>query len=383
MKASRLIESALLNVPLPIIYLAEEADGRKSVIDGQQRLTSFFSFIDGKLPNGEIFRLTGMKVFDELEKKTYKELDENIQDKIRYYQIRAITILNNSDSNLKFEIFERLNRGSVSLNNMELRNCLFQGEYMKFLKQLSSEPDFMYALSIKEPDHRMRDVELVLRFAAFYHTPHFNYRGPMNAFLNADMKKYHHITKEEAEELRLAFKNGLQVAKSIFGDYAFQRLRAGNSSKPDGSWGSRAVNASIYDTFMAVFCRLDKNRVYAALNSLREALIDLMTTNLEFIDAIMAGTSDDARVKRRYRLMSSTVEEVLQDYAKQPRCFSQELKDELYRNNPTCAICGNSIRMIDDAAIDHIKQYWKGGQTIPENARLTHRYCNLARPRNN
>src|SRR5882762_8332271 len=180
LKASRLIESALLNVPLPIIYLAEEADGRESVIDGQQRLTSFFSFMDGKFPNGETFRLTGMKVFEELEKKTYKEINENLQDKIRYYQIRAITILNTSDANLKFEIFERLNRGAVSLNNMELRNCLYQGEYMAFLKQLARDPEFMHILNIKEPDSRMRDIELVLRFAAFFHTSHLNYKPPMN-----------------------------------------------------------------------------------------------------------------------------------------------------------------------------------------------------------
>jgi uncharacterized protein with ParB-like and HNH nuclease domain len=84
-KASRLIESALLAVPLPIVYLAEETDGKESVIDGQQRLTSFFSFIDGRFPSGDSFRLTGLKVLHEINKRSFTELDENLQDKIRYY----------------------------------------------------------------------------------------------------------------------------------------------------------------------------------------------------------------------------------------------------------------------------------------------------------
>jgi len=87
-KASKLIESALLAVPLPIVYLAEEADGKELVIDGQQRLTSFFSFIDGIFPDGKPFKLTGLKVLSELKNKSYKELDESLQDKLRYSQIR-------------------------------------------------------------------------------------------------------------------------------------------------------------------------------------------------------------------------------------------------------------------------------------------------------
>lgn len=75
-KASRLIESALLETPLPVIYISEEKDGKEYLIDGQQRLTSFFSFIDGKFPDGKDFKLTGMKVFTELNKKLFKDLSE-------------------------------------------------------------------------------------------------------------------------------------------------------------------------------------------------------------------------------------------------------------------------------------------------------------------
>jgi hypothetical protein len=213
-KASKLIESALLAVPLPIIYLAEEADGRESVIDGQQRLTSFFSFIDGKFPTGESFALTGLQVFRELNRKNFSELEESLQDKIRYYEVRAITILKDSDAELKFEIFERLNTGSVPLNDMELRNCVYRGNYIALLKELAVDPEFQELVGLKEPDRRMRDIELVLRFAAFFHLTYLKYQPPMRRFFNMDMEQHQHLSPNAANELRAAFKNALRLVKS-------------------------------------------------------------------------------------------------------------------------------------------------------------------------
>jgi hypothetical protein len=76
------------------------------------------------------------------------------------------------------------------------------------------------------------------------------------------------------------------------------------------------------------------------------------------------------------------VEGILKDHKVQTRCFTRKLKEELFAADPTCALCGQAISEVDDSAVDHIEQYWRGGKTIPENARLTHRYCNCARPRN-
>jgi len=114
----------------------------------------------------------------------------------------------------------------------------------------------------------------------------------------------------------------------------------------------------------------------------REGLLDLMTTNQDFIDAILLSTSAQKMVVRRFDLVRMRVDETLQPHSQQTRCFSLQLKQELFDEDPTCALCGQRIQQIDDAAVDHITQYWRGGQTIPENARLAHRYCNMARPRN-
>jgi hypothetical protein len=381
-KASRLIESVLLAVPLPIIYLAEELDNKESVIDGQQRLTTFFSFLDGKFPAGEVFKLSGLRVFHELNGKAFKDLEEGLQDAIRFSEVRVITILKDSDSDLKFEIFERLNTGSVPLNDMELRNCIYRGPYMELLRELSADADFRKLLKLERPDRRMKDIELVLRFAAFYHGTYLKYQAPMRRFLNRDMETHQQISASQATELRQAFKTACQVTWSLFGERSFRRFSRGIDDDRNGSWEPRRFNASLYDVTMGVLCQYEKNRLYAALDSVREALIDLMASNDEFIGAILLGTSEPERVRTRFDLVRSTIEPILKDHPAQDRCFSQKLKQELFDHDPTCAICAQQISGLDDAAVDHVEQYWRGGQTIPENARLTHRYCNWSRSRN-
>jgi hypothetical protein len=380
-KSSRLIESALLDIPLPVIYLSEEKDGKEYVIDGQQRLTAFFSFIDGRFPDGIDFKLTGLKVFTELNRKSFKEIDRKLRNKIRYCKIHTITFRRESEADLKFEIFERLNTGAVSLNDQELRNCIYRGLYNKLLKKLSKDTDFMYLLGLKEPDKRMRDIELVLRFAAFYHSGWEDYKPPMRKFLNNDMEKYQNISEVDAKKLETAFKNAVNIINSLLNNHAFKRFYKGDEKNPNGYWEPKKFNASLYDILMYSFAREDKNKVYQNLDSIREALIYLMTFDQEFIDAIELSTSSVQAVKKRFVKWVLTLQNIIGIAQKEPRSFSLKLKQELYNNNPTCGICGNKIQNIDDAAIDHIEQYWAGGKTIPENARLTHRYCNLARPR--
>ncbi len=380
-KSSRLIESALLRIPLPVIYLSQEKDGKEYVIDGQQRLTSFISFIDGQFPDGKEFRLTGLKVFKDLNKRTFSELPEALQDQIRYYEIRTITFLKESDSNLKFEIFERLNTGSVSLNEQELRNCIYRGNYNELLKELSAHPDFRELIGLANPDKRMKDIELVLRFAAFYHATYLNYRPTIKQFLNKDMERYQTISDKDKKELKEAFKQSVSIIKSLLGTRAFKRFYRGTPQQKNGYWESKKFNTSLYDILMYTFAKADKNRVYQHLDSIREAFIDLMTTNEEFIDSIELSTSSTQAVTKRFDLWRGTLDKIIGTNEKEPRCFSFNLKQELYRNDPTCSICGQHVQSIDDSAVDHIHQYWNGGQTIPENARLTHRYCNWARPR--
>jgi len=382
-KASRLVESVFLRVPLPIIYLSEQPDGKEYVIDGQQRLTSLFSFIDGKFPSGEPFKLIGLTAYKELNKRAFTELDEELQNRIQDYNLRTVTLLKQSDADLKFEIFERLNTGSEPLNDMELRNCVYRGPYNALLKELAAEPDFQLLLGLTGPDKRMRDVELVLRFASFYHATYLRYAPPMKRFYNHDMERWKGLTSQDADQLRVDFKNAILIIRSLLGhQHAFKRYYQGEAKNPNGRWEPKKFNASLYDVLMGVLWDKDRNQVMAALDTLREGWIDLMANNTEFKQAIELSTSSVEMVRRRFDLARAWVEEVLSNYRVQPRCFSRELKRQLFEINSTCALCGQGINDIDDSAVDHIEQYWRGGQTIPENARLTHRFCNSSRPRN-
>ncbi|MGB0917535.1 MAG: DUF262 domain-containing protein [Flavobacteriales bacterium] len=380
-KSSRLIESALLGIPLPVIYLSEEQNGKVYVIDGQQRLTSFFTYIDGIFPDGSDFKLSGLKVLKELNRKKFTDLDDEIQDSIRETVIRTITFKKESDPNLKFEIFERLNTGSVPLNTQELRNCIYRGKYNRLIRELASHEEYLDLLGIKGPDKRMKDVELVLRFSAFYHNTHLNYKSPIKSFLNDEMIRFQEINDKDADDLRNAFKNAVAISKSVFGQHAFKRYYKGTADNPAGYWEPKRFNVSLHDVLMDSFARVDKNLVYQNLDRIREAFIDLMTNDDTFIDAIEIGTSEERKVQRRFDIWRNRLNEILNDKRVEPRCFSYQLKKELWEANPTCEICNNQIQELDDAAVDHIEQYWRGGKTIPENARLTHRYCNWSRPR--
>lgn len=380
-RASRLIESVLLNIPLPMIYLFEEKDGKQNVIDGQQRLTSLFSFIDGHFPDPDNrpFKLGKLKAFPEYNNKFFKELEKDVQQKIKTFSIRTILFQKDSNPDLQFEIFERLNIGAVSLNDMELRNCVYRGKFNDLIWELTEDADFRFLLNLDGPERRMRDGELVLRFSSFFIKSYINYTPPIKRFLNHTMQEYRDISDAQAKSLRQGFKNAVHIIRSMFGDHAFKRYYAGSLKDPNGYWEKNRFNVSLFDILMDTFARMDKNQVYRHLDKLREALIHLMISNQDFIDSIELSTSSNKAVTKRFDIWRKTIEEVIGNDTVQPRVFSIELKRKLFDLNPTCLICGNAIDSIDDSAIDHIEHYWKGGKTIPENARLTHRYCNWAR----
>lgn len=378
-KASQLIESILINIPIPIIYLAATKDDKINVIDGQQRLTSIFSFIEGKFPDGATFKLRGMEVLTDLKGKTFKDLDEAYQNKIYDYSIRTITFSADSDPDLQYEIFSRLNTGSVSLNEQELRNCVYRGAFNEFVKELASDPDYLKLLGLSGPEKRMKDVELVLRFIAFYKNSYINYRSPIKLFLNETMRTNMNMDEIEKNKIRKAFKRAVINLTSLLGENCFRKFKIEPGTN-EGVW-EKTLNRALFDILMDSMARLDTTVVMRHLDAIREALIDLMASNKDFNDSIMIKTSDAIVVKQRFEIWNKTLDSVIKDDKADQRCFSRAFKQKLYDQDPTCAICGNHINSIDDCAVDHIEQYWMGGKTIPENARLAHRYCNNTRPR--
>lgn len=227
----------------------------------------------------------------------------------------------------------------------------------------------------------MRDVELVLRFASFFHATYINYKPPIKTFLNNDMEKNRLISEKDAQNLTIAFNNSISIIKSLLNVNAFKRFHKGNERQPNGYWEKKQFNASLYDILMDSFARLDKNTVYQHLDSIREVYIDLMTNDQDFIDSIELSTSSTQAIQARFKKWRTAIDNIFNVIQREQRCFSFHLKEQLFNTNPICAICSQHIIAIDDSAVDHIEQYWTGGKTIPENARLTHKYCNFARSR--
>lgn len=374
-RASKLIESILLEVPLPVFYLAESDDSTKEVIDGQQRLRAFFDYLDN------LYELKGLKALKELNGNRFKDLDKKQQKLIKQYSIRTIIFKKESDENLRFEIFERLNTGAVPLNNQELRNCIYRGAYNELLIELASDPDYLFIMGLKGLEKRMRDVEYVLRFAAFYHATYLNYKPSMAAFLNKDMSGFQNPKKENIDVLQKAFKNSCTLIRSMLGTNSFKRFYRGTESSISGYWEPKKFNASLFDILMWGFANRDKNQIMAYLDLLREAYITLMSEDDQFIQSIELGTSSVKSVTYRFDAWRKTIESILSFSSKQPRVFTREYKKQLYEQNPTCQLCNQHISDLDDAAVDHIEQFWQGGKTEIGNGRLTHRYCNWARPR--
>ena len=373
-KINRLIESVFLDFPIPVIYLAEEEDGKRAVIDGQQRLSSFFLFLDGK------HQLKNFVIFPELNGKTYPELSKEHQSKFKKSTMHIVVVKKESQKDIRFVIFERLNTGSVKLNDQEIRNCIYRGSYNDILKELADIKDFQYILDNANLHTRMLDVELILRFFAFYHKTYLKYKSPMKQFLNDEIEQHKHLTHKEIEELQTVFKNSVELIKTVFGNKAFRRMASGNNRDPNGGYKETKFNKGLFDVLMNSFTEYKKPQVIPYGDAIREELLWLSANDKEFIDAISGtGTDSTEKIQKKFEIWRQALKNILGYPRNEPRCFSSELKKQLFQNNPVCTICNQTIMGIEDSEIDHIDFYWRGGATIPSNSRLTHRFCNRQR----
>jgi 5-methylcytosine-specific restriction endonuclease McrA len=348
--------------------------------DGQQRLTSINSFIQGRYPDGEPARLSRLKIRPDLAGKTFDQLSEDDQEAIQNYALRIILIQREADPNLKYEIFERLNSGSQVLSDMELRNCLFRGPYNDLLRDLATNKHLLLIRGAKSADEKMRDRQLILRFFAMSRQAHHRFKSPMGRFLNTEMELHRNATEGELAQLRSKFENAIEAAYTIFGSHAFRRYNFGKAGGVDGDWPtSGAINVALWDTILYSFSYYEKRQLISAADAIREEFLDLLTHDDLFLDYIGRTTDKTDRIVYRADTWLERLKRAIQVPAGETRAFSHALKVRLYNADPTCALCGQHVQDINDAEVDHIKHYWRGGATIPENARLAHRFCNRQR----
>ena len=380
--ASKLIESILMDVPIPVIYLAEEQDGTYSVIDGQQRLTSFLSFISGKYPNGEVFKLTGLKVLKELNRKSFSGLKNEEKSKIRKTTLHTIVIKKESNEDVKFAIFERLNTGSIKLNEDEIRNTVYRGNYINLLRELEENELFHNVVQKENFKKRMFYRGMILRFLALSEKSYLNYQPSMMQFCNKELRDNRNLTDEKSEEYRKRFLHCIDLVKVVFGETAFRRYAPANKEKEKGNWIATRINMALFDIQMCGFTNFTKNEVLSKADFIREAILDLMINNQEFIDSILIQTSNKEVLKKRFRIWLEKLDEIIGDNNYHQRVFPYTIKLELFNKNPFCAISNQRILAIEDAEVDHINPYSKGGKTTIDNAQLVLRYFNRAKSNN-
>lgn len=378
--ASLLIESIILDVPIPPVFLAEEKDGKFGVIDGQQRLTSFIHFLKGELPDKTVFKLTGVKQLsvEHGKGKTYSQIEDvAIKNKIKNTTIQAIIIKHSSHEDLKFAIFERLNTGSVKLNQDELRNSLYRGEYIDLLDALDEDSTFHSLVRNDNWKKRMIYRGMILRFFALSEKSFHNYKASMKQFCNKELRDNRHLGSDKKKEYEKRFKDCIELCRTVFGENAFRRFIPGNTRDKNGKWSTNKVNMALFDVQMCGFLAYKKSQIIPKSDEIREAMLNLMTNNRDFIDCIELKTNDTNVLKRRFEIWYNKINEIAGNPRTDPRLFTHKQKELLYEQSKgRCAICEQKIMILDDAEVDHIIPYSKGGKTELNNGQITHRYCN-------
>lgn len=295
MKASRLVESLLLNVPIPVLYFAESGDAYE-IIDGHQRINSIVRYVNNE------FALSGLKVLGDTERrgKRYSELPSGDQRRIKTRVMRAIIITEESHPAMKFEVFERLNSGSIALTAQEIRNSTHRGNFMDLVRDLVFDDAFRACIGTVKPRKRMVDNELVIRFFTFSDRADA-YKPPLQKFINnycAFMNSQgNDVLEAHAERLRQAARNVF----SIFGKNAFRLTDA------SGALIDKSINRALAETQLITLGKLAASEVESKRSQLVAGLGELHKTP-NFLDDIQRATGDRSRTQGRLKQYRETVE---------------------------------------------------------------------------
>jgi hypothetical protein len=226
----------------------------------------------------------------------------------------------------------------------------------------------------------MQDRALVLRFLAFYERTHHKCKHGLKRFLNEFLETYRNATPEKIGEYEKVFDKCMKACFTVFGDSAF-RLKSEitkPNSKSAGEWASRP-NAAIFQVISTSFANYDLGQITRAADSIYEEYLDLINSDEQWVDRVRRAIGEATRLTYAFDVWNSRLESVLSEHIPNDskRVFSRQLKKELFDSDPTCNLCQQRISLIDDAVLDHDVRYWSGGKTVPENAQLVHRLCNL------
>lgn len=311
--SSRLIESLILNIPIPTIYISQDVDvdseteeARYSVIDGQQRLTAMFNFMKNK------FKLEGLESLEELNGSLYQDLPPFLIRRLEERAVKCLRIDSTLDTQVKIDIFERLNSGSVKLEAQELRNAVFGGKFNDLCKELAKSSEYRKMLQIPSDDvdsntkvKKMEDVEIVVRFFTLINGNYEHYKKTkergFSEFMSECMRNNMKATDSEISNMRSVFNRTISIIYRDFGEKAFAKYRFSDS---EGFELQSNFNVAVFDA-LAVGCHdliFSNQRDNFATKT--EAFKNLFK-NPEFHDSVSGSSVDSSKIK--YRIEQSKV----------------------------------------------------------------------------
>ncbi|MDB2158983.1 DUF262 domain-containing protein [Clostridium butyricum] len=301
-KASLLVESILLNIPIPVIYASEEEDSAWNIVDGLQRLNALKRFYDNN------FKLSGLEVLKELNGVKYDDLNPKAKRMLNNGNLRVILIFNDSNPEIKYDIFMRLNTGSVKLNEQELRNCLYRGSLNDMIKELRKNKKFLSILGLKAPHKRMNDCELILRYLAFSENYDkdsnkiIDYKGSVKPYLNSFMKRNSDAKDIYINNLREKFNNTIDKVYEVFGENAFRKLN-------DDEYENK-LNRAIMDVIMIGFEKYSLEEI----KKNKARILDLYKNILKdpnFNILVTQATSDTKVIEKRMKSWTDMLAKVM------------------------------------------------------------------------
>lgn len=303
-EASRFIDSILLGLPVPSIFLAVDDDERRLIVDGYQRIMSVRDYLRGVFTSDEkLFRLSDKEIINSRWRgKSFEDLGDEEKRRIRNTTIHAIIFEQkypNNDTGM-YQIFERINTSGKTLKPQEIRNCVYQGSFNELLFELNRTPVWRTIIGSEKEDSRMYDMELILRFFAIcdikesdeFQENQIN----LTKFLNVYMGKNKHLDSDASIILKERFLYVMDIAEKSFGQSVFRRYneKSEKFAKSIHPITFEAISVSIYFAHKEGFD-------FSSISDYSARYYDLLQ-NDAFIDATSIRTTNVENIKLRIQI---------------------------------------------------------------------------------
>jgi hypothetical protein len=315
-RKSRLIESLLLRIPLPVFYFTQDKEGKYQVVDGVQRLTVIKSYMNNefKLKNLEYLRECEGRFFKHLKYPSIS-LDAKYVRRINDTFITVNVIDPQTPQKVKFDIFKRINTGGKTLNAQEIRNCLADVSIRKMLKRLASSPHFVKATDGGISSTRMADQEIALRFIGFYYLNVLKkkglaYKGDIDQYLDTVLSTLNEEDSGVLSVIEAKFINSMKNANYLFGKHAFRKCF------PDHIYGLQKkplINKSLFVTVSVLLSHYDNDYVVDNFEPMYLALpfASEIECDAKYLDVLTNGTNDVKRLDYSFKVSQKIIEREL------------------------------------------------------------------------